>query len=143
MRIIEYKNLYGYPAYSVKLRNFAKKKGYRIVCSILNLEEAGPFDGITIACAGLPFLLSAKIPIIGYSVNGLGVWTRNPSLPASLKENVVKLHIPKFHKHPSSDTLASFYKTGVVQDMPPKFSSYHTQECLNDRVFRSKHKEVR
>lgn len=142
MRIIDYKNLYGYPAYSVALRNFAKKKGYRVVLSVLNIEEAGLFDGITIAIAGLPFLLSSKIPVIGYAVNGLGVWTKT-SIPLSLKENEVQLHIPKFHKHPSSDTLASFYKTGVVQDMPPKFSSYHTQECLNDRVFKSRHKEIR
>ena len=143
MKLLKVSNIYGYPAVTERFLKWASTKDADIVVSVHNLENFQRTKQFVIIIAGLPFLESSKIPILGYLRNGFGLYNRT-TLPTKLKTNESTLHIPKFHEQPSSDSLMEFYRNGVMpEDWPKRFVNMHKTICMNDRVFMNKQKDTK
>lgn len=127
------KNTYGYPALSARIKKYAEAQKAKLIISMYNVDPAD--EGMKIIIAGLPFLVSTKIPVIGYNMYENGAWYRT-NLPPRLKENEITMKLPKFHKHPSHDELYNlFVNNKVGEEMSSRFSTYHSLQDLNERVF--------
>jgi hypothetical protein len=143
MKLLKVSNIYGFPAVTEKFLSWVETKDADIVVSVHNVEQFQRTKTFLIVIAGLPFLESAKVPVLGYSRNGAAIWNKIP-LPTRLKPNESTLHIPKFHEQPSSDSLLNFYRTGnMPEDWPKRFVNMHETVCLNERVFSAKQKDAK
>lgn len=142
LEYLELENVYGYPALSPMFLKWAKaQSNIQVVISVHNLREVTRSKEFIVVVAGLPFLESSGIPILGYQRNANGVWTKS-SLEISLQTNSVKVLLPKMHQEPASTkALYNFYVNNVMSDdFSSRFKTFHTRECLNDRVFQHKRK---
>lgn len=134
MKQVPLKNVYGYPALSDRIRKYAEVHNATIVISMYNVDPAD--ESMKIVVAGLPFLCSTKIPIIGYRMYDNGAWYRS-DLPPKLKPNEIIMSLPKFHAHPTNEELFNlFVNKQVSENMSSRFASYHKLQCLNERVFK-------
>jgi len=141
MKLVKVENVYGYPAVTKGFLKWAAHMDVDVVVSVHNLEQFQRTKKFVVVIAGLPFLESAKVPILGYVRNGFALYNRS-HMPSALKTNAATLHIPKFHEQPSPESLLEFYKTGVIpEDWPKRFVNMHKTICLNDRVFTNKQKD--
>jgi hypothetical protein len=142
LEYIELDNLYGYPSLSPAFLKWAKIRGnVQVVIAVHNLREVKRAKEFIVVVAGLPFLESSGVPIIGYQRNDNGVWTKS-SLSVKLRHNKVKVLLPKIQQEPAgTKALYDFYVNDVMSDdFSARFKTFQTRECLNDRVFQHKRK---
>jgi hypothetical protein len=143
MNLVKVSNIYGYPALSKGFIKWAERMNVDVVVSVHNVEKFQRTKEFLIVIAGLPFLESAKVPIIGYVRNGAAIYNRS-NMPTKLKPNETTLHIPKFNEQPSSESLYQFYTTEVIpEDWPKRYVNMHETVCLNERVFSNKQKDIK
>jgi hypothetical protein len=141
MKLLKVQNVYGYPAVTEKFLKWVALRDAEVVVSVHNLEAFERTKQFVVVVAGLSFLESAKVPILGYLRNGFGLYNKC-ALPSKLRANESTLHIPKFHEQPTSESLLEYYQTQVMpEDWPKRFVNMHKTVCLNDRVFMNKQKD--
>jgi hypothetical protein len=142
LEYLDLENLYGYPALSPTFLKWAKSAGnVQVVIAVHNLRALKRAKEFVIVVAGLPFLESSGVPILGYQRNDNGVWTKS-SLAVKLTPNKVQVLLPKVQQEPAgTKALYEFYVNNVMSDeFSSRFKTFQTRECLNDRVFQHKRK---
>jgi hypothetical protein len=142
LKYIDLENVYGYPSLSPTFIKWLKARGnVQLVIALHNLEKVERTKEFIIVVTGLPYLESCGVPILGYNCTEVGLWHRG-DLPTKLRPNKVHILLPKFQgEMADTKTLYNLYVNDVMSEtFSPRFTTYHTTECLNDRVFRHKRK---
>ena len=106
---ISVSNVYGIPFINPHVREAATKWEAQLVFSPCNLVGFKRSAKFVLVVAGLPFLQSAGIPILGYHLNARGAFVRD-HFPKALTPNSCKLFIPGY-RHPDTQALDNFAAT--------------------------------
>lgn len=117
--MLKLKNVYGYPAATPEIVDYAKKQKLSLVYGITNLAK-----GNAIVIDGLTLLLNLKFPVLGYQMTHQGV-LRKDRLPEILESNVVKFK-PVITKFPNSKQLQNYYHKNEIDPAiePGRWLSY-------------------
>lgn len=137
MKILIFRNIYGYPSVTPRILEYAKSHNCRVVFGSFCLSELVQQDKPTLLIAGISMLESFKIPVIGYARQPNAIWTKC-ELPNVLAPNEVKINVFKVNKTlPTVKELARFYlKNELTESFTPAFRRSHVYTCLNSRVFK-------
>lgn len=137
MKTITLKNVYGFPVLNDRIIDYIKESKYKLVVGISDLEDLENDDSFKIVLTGMAMLASFNIPVIGYTKNPNGMWTKS-ALPSRLKQNEVEVRIFKIGKAlPKTKKLYKFFAEGKSDDtFSSRFVREHETECLNERVFK-------
>jgi hypothetical protein len=115
LEFLELENIYGYPSLSPTFLTWAKARGnVQLAISVHNLRDLQRTKEFVVVVAGLPFLESSDVPILGYLRNDIGLWNKG-NLPTKLKHNKARVFLPKVQREPpSTKVLHDFYVNNVM-----------------------------